>query len=288
MEKKFITVSASINAPLQTVWCMRTEPKHIVNWNFASDDWHSPKAEIELRVGGKFCVAMAAKDGSFAFDFSGTYTKVEYYKGFDYTMDDGRTSSVVFTEKNGATIMSETFEAEGTNPVEMQEQGWQSILNNFKKYVEANKNLKLHFNVLINASAEKTFSTMLNKEGYEAWTKAFNPTSHFKGNWSQGSKILFIGQDENGNVGGMVSRIRQNIKNQHLSIEHLGMVQGDKEIMDGPAVEPWKGGLENYTFINEANGTRVYVDMDSNEDFKSYFEETWPKALSLLKEICER
>lgn len=136
MEKQLITVSAEINVPIKTAWEIRTQPNHIVKWNFASDDWHSPNAVNDLKVGGKFVYTMAAKDGSFSFDFSGTYTLVEENKRFDYTMDDGRKSTVTFEDKDGRTLISETFEAENMNPVEMQKTGWQSILNNLKKYAE--------------------------------------------------------------------------------------------------------------------------------------------------------
>lgn len=136
MEKQLITVSAEINVPIKTAWEIRTQPNHIVKWNFASDDWHSPNAVNDLKVGGKFVYTMAAKDGSFSFDFSGTYTLVEENKRFDYTMDDGRKSTVTFEDKDGRTLISETFQAENMNPVEMQKTGWQSILNNLKKYAE--------------------------------------------------------------------------------------------------------------------------------------------------------
>jgi hypothetical protein len=116
----------------------------------------------------------------------------------------------------------------------------------------------------------------------------FNETSHYRGSWDKGSKILFVGSDKDGNVGGMVSKIRENIPNKFISIEHLGLLQGDKEITSGPEAEGWAGALENYTFKSSNGKTIVETDMDSNEDFKDYFTNTWPKALSKLKEICER
>ncbi len=114
-----------------------------------------------------------------------------------------------------------------------------------------------------------------------------NPTSYFEGSWEKDSKILFLGTDKDGNKEGMVSRIKENIPNKLISIEHLGILKNDKEITSGTEVEGWAGALENYTF-NEDNGkTFLSVDMDSNQQFKSYFEETWPKALNKLKAICE-
>ncbi|MDI9340579.1 MAG: SRPBCC family protein [Sediminibacterium sp.] len=135
-KKTKITVECVINAPLEKVWESRTLPQHIVNWNFASPDWHCPKAENDLREGGRFVSTMAAKDGSFSFDFSGHYTKVAPLKQIHYTMDDGRTSEVSFDSVNGQTKLTECFEAEQQNPEELQKQGWQAILNNFKAYTE--------------------------------------------------------------------------------------------------------------------------------------------------------
>jgi uncharacterized protein YndB with AHSA1/START domain len=133
-----ITVEATIQAPVEKVWKYWTNPEHIVNWSFASDDWHSPAAENDLREGGKFSSTMAAKDGSMSFDFWGVYTKIDDHKVIDYTMGDGRTVAITFSGDGDTTKIVETFEAESENSVEMQQGGWQAILNNFKKYTEAN------------------------------------------------------------------------------------------------------------------------------------------------------
>lgn len=135
--KTKITVQAGINAPVEKVWACWSQPEHIVKWNNASDDWHTTRAENDLRVGGKFLSRMEAKDGSFGFDFGGQYDQVMENKLIAYTMGDGRKVDVQF-ESNGATTkVTETFEAETTHSEEMQRAGWQSILDNFKKYVEA-------------------------------------------------------------------------------------------------------------------------------------------------------
>ena len=136
--KTEITIETTINAPVEKVWKFWTLPEHITKWNSASDDWHTPKAENDLRVGGKFAARMEAKDGSFGFDFGGVYDAVKTNELIRYTIGDGRKVAVHFTPNGNETKLSETFEAENTNPVEMQRGGWQAILNNFKKYVEAN------------------------------------------------------------------------------------------------------------------------------------------------------
>jgi uncharacterized protein YndB with AHSA1/START domain len=133
-----IMVKASINAPVQKVWEYWTKPEHITKWSFASDDWESPYAKNDLKVGGKFMTGMAAKDGSSKFDFEGKYTMVKEYKGINYQMDDGRKVEIRFEDMGEVTLVTETFEPENIHPDEFQKGGWQAILNNFKKYVESN------------------------------------------------------------------------------------------------------------------------------------------------------
>ena len=134
-----ITVQTIVNAPLNKVWESWGEPKHITKWCAASDDWHAPKAENDLRTGGKFSTTMAAKDGSFSFDFGGTYSNVKTNALIEYTIEDGRSVKIMFEDLGGKTRVTETFDPEGQNPIEMQRSGWQAILDNFKKYTETLK-----------------------------------------------------------------------------------------------------------------------------------------------------
>jgi uncharacterized protein YndB with AHSA1/START domain len=134
-----ITIETIVNAPIEKVWNCWTAPGHIVKWNFASDDWHCPAAENDLRVNGEFKSTMAAKDGSFSFNFEGVYTDVQIHKLIAYTIVDGRKVKISFAEKDSQTKVIETFEPENENPEEMQKDGWQAILNNFKKLVEEEK-----------------------------------------------------------------------------------------------------------------------------------------------------
>jgi uncharacterized protein YndB with AHSA1/START domain len=135
--KTNITVESVIQAPVDTVWGAFTDPGAITQWCNASDDWHAPYAENDVRTGGRFKTTMAAKDKSMQFDFSGVYTNVQPEKLLAYKMDDGRKVTVIFTPIENSTRVAETFEAEESNPVEMQKAGWQAILDNFKKYVES-------------------------------------------------------------------------------------------------------------------------------------------------------
>ncbi|MBC9812930.1 SRPBCC family protein [Crocinitomicaceae bacterium CZZ-1] len=138
METTQLTVNAAIATDIQSVWEAWTQPKHITGWNFASDDWCCPNAENDLRTGGKYTARMEAKDGSFGFDFEAVYDEVLTHQKIVYTMADGRKSTTVFKSRGNTTEVSTTFDAETSNPIDMQQQGWQAILNNFKKYVEHN------------------------------------------------------------------------------------------------------------------------------------------------------
>lgn len=137
VKRSSISVRAKINAPIVKVWKYWTTPEDIVRWNYATDDWHAPRAENDLRPGGKFSFRMEAKDGSMGFDFGGTYENVTINKQIDYTIGDGRKVKIIFLDRGNKTEVLETFETEDINSIEMQRNGWQSILNNFKNYAES-------------------------------------------------------------------------------------------------------------------------------------------------------
>jgi uncharacterized protein YndB with AHSA1/START domain len=132
-----ISIQALISAPKEKVWGCWTDPQHITQWNAASDDWHCPKASNDLQVGGLFSSTMAAKDGSFSFDFGGSHKTVEHLHLIVSELEDGRNMSVKFTVKGNQTLVEETFDTESENDPEMQRAGWQAILNNFKAHVES-------------------------------------------------------------------------------------------------------------------------------------------------------
>jgi len=133
-----VIVETTVNAPLEKTWAYWTEPEHIMKWNNASEDWHTPHSINDLRVGGKFLSRMEARDKSFGFDFEGIYDQVSPNERIAYTLGDGRKVQITFTDLGNATKISEIFDPESTNSVELQRDGWQAILDNFKKYVEDN------------------------------------------------------------------------------------------------------------------------------------------------------
>lgn len=132
-----ITVQAIINSPLETVWKKWINPDDIVKWNFASDDWHCPIAVNDFKLNGSFNYRMEAKDGSFGFDFSGVYDKIIESEFIEYSLGDDRKVKILFENENDKTKITETFDAENSNSLDMQKTGWQTILNNFKKYAES-------------------------------------------------------------------------------------------------------------------------------------------------------
>lgn len=134
-----ITVQTKIQAPIAIIWDLWTKPEHIIKWNAASEDWHTPYAENDLKVGGKFKSTMASKDGTMSFDFVGTYDVILDKKLIAYTIEDGRSVMIVFDELEDGFEVREYFEPESVHPEELQYQGWLSILENFKRYVENNR-----------------------------------------------------------------------------------------------------------------------------------------------------
>jgi hypothetical protein len=195
---------------------------------------------------------------------------------------------ISFESNGNETTILETFETEQENTIELQHNGWQAILNNFKKYAELLEKFELlHFEVCINAHPEKVYKIMLSEKTYEEWTSEFSPSSHFEGTWEKGTRMQFLGTDKDGKIGGMVSRVKENIVNRFVSIEHLAMIQDGKEISDGPGSYEWAGATENYSLFLENGRTLLAVDADCTREFVAYFMATWPNALKKLKSMCE-
>lgn len=148
----------------------------------------------------------------------------------------------------------------------------------------------LQFTQAIHAPADKVYRAMLgldDKRTYEQWTSAFNPTSTYEGRWDKGSKICFVGTDEHGKKGGMVSEVAEHRPAAFVSIRHYGILDGETEITSGEQVEKWAGSRENYSYKEQAGITTVVVDLDTTEEFIDYFRDTYPKALAKLKALAE-
>ena len=284
-EKTFITVEATINAPVEKVWQRWVHPHHIVHWNQASEDWHTTYAENDLKKGGRFTSRMEEKKGKTGFDYSGTYDEIKINELLSFTLDDGRKVEVKFRSDGSKTHVTEAFEADDAHPADMQRSGWQAILDNFKKYVETTGELDhQNYQITINAKPEKVYKVLIEEKSYNEWTKVFNASSRFEGSWNKGERIRFIGTDKEGNEGGMISRIKENIPNRYISIEHVGEFQNGKDNLEAH----WSGSLENYTLTAKNDHTVLDIDMDVVPEYISFFNETWPEALKKVKKLSER
>jgi hypothetical protein len=146
---------------------------------------------------------------------------------------------------------------------------------------------KLRQKIFINAPRARVWDVMLADDTYREWTSAFHPGSYYKGDWSEGSKILFLGPSEGSGEGGMVSRIRENRRHEFISVEHLGIVQDGVEDTESPAAKAWAPAFENYTFTDSNAGTELAIEMDIQAEQKESFEKLWADALSRLKTIAE-
>ncbi|MCD6018069.1 MAG: hypothetical protein K0S53_1190 [Bacteroidetes bacterium] len=145
----------------------------------------------------------------------------------------------------------------------------------------------IHYSILIDANKEKVWDTMLNDKTYREWTKAFHDGSYYDGNWEKGSEIRFLGPDKDGNLQGMYSRIKENIKYEFISIEHLGIIKNGIVDTTSDEVKKWTPSFENYTFTEKGNQTEVKVDMQLDAEYKNMFDEMWPNALKALKQLSE-
>ncbi|WP_188753371.1 SRPBCC family protein [Parapedobacter defluvii] len=151
---------------------------------------------------------------------------------------------------------------------------------------------RMQFTTSINAPVATVYDKMIGKETFKQWTSVFNPSSDYEGGdmegtWQKGAKVLFVGTDKQGKREGMVGYIRENIPNRYISIEYVGILDGENEITEGPVAEDWQG-FENYAFEGHNGSTTVTVDIDVNDQMVEYFRNTYPKALEKLREICER
>lgn len=146
---------------------------------------------------------------------------------------------------------------------------------------------KLHYSIEIEAPREKVWVTMLQDKTYRQWTEPFHKGSYYKGKWDKGSEIQFLAPDEGGESG-MFSRVAENREYEFISIEHLGIIMNGEKDLTSPEAKKWSPAFENYTFTKSDIGTLLEIDVDTNEEYKIMFQEMWPKALKILKELCEK
>lgn len=284
-----ITVETTVRAPLPEVWRAWTTPEDIVQWNTASPDWHTPRAAVDLRVGGSFTSRMEARDGSMGFDFAGTYTAIVPLRRLECAFGD-RALVVDFIDAGGAVTVRETFDAETTHSPEQQRQGWQAILDSFARHVERRQaalrstaTKPLVFEVSIRAPRERVWDHMLGNAGYRHWTAAFCEGSYFTGTWAAGAPMRFLSPGGDG----MLAEIAEWRPPAFVSIRILGEVRQGVDDTTSDAVRAWAPAYENYRLDETPEGTHVCVTLDSAPAYEAYMRETYPKALQRLKALAE-
>lgn len=283
-----ITVKTTIEAPVEKVWQLWTDPEHVVNWNYATSGWHTPSAVNDLREGGSFRYRMEEITGTTGFNFEGTYTELIPYERIGYQMPDGRKVTLEFISENDITSIVESFIPEPSHSLEMQKVGWQAILDNFKRYVESfSETERMHFETYIESPPEEVYRLMLDRETWSQWASAFDPGSFYEGSWESGAEIRFMATGRDGTRSGLISRITENIPGQYISIDHVGLILEGQEITSGNEVDKLTGNLEYYSFLKQDEGTLLSVDIEVNNEFSPYLVDSWPKALEKLKELCE-
>lgn len=280
--KSTITVSTRVDAPVEKVWELFTTPKHITQWYNASPDWFAPRASNDLRIGGKFLTRMEAVDGSFGFDMEGTYLDVIPHEKFVYEMGDGRKVTTTFKPEGDKTVVTQEFDPEQSNPLEMQEQGWKAILDNFNRFVEYTKKYPpLSFSIDINAPRTNVWNMMTDEKTYSKWVDAAWPNSFYEGSWKEGEHLLFLGKDNSGTKAKLVF-----FRPYEISLaEHVAMIDKGKEIVSDEL--GWVGSKELYLFTEERGKTTLEVVMYITPNWHEMFSHDWPKALAKLKELCE-
>ena len=283
MSSDIISISVTIKSDIHTVWKSFTETKHIVNWYFASPDWHAPTAEHDFNNGGKFSIRMEAWDESFGFDYTGTYDKIVDFKEVVYTLDDGRKVDTSFMQTGDEIVVSQDFQADEGIDVEMQRMGWQGILNQLKKYVES-KTVVFEVEADINASADTVWDCLTKNEIYKKWSKAFSPNSEFKGDWDKGKHIDYIDIGK----GGTRALVEGVELNKFIQQRHIATITAENEIdTKSDSAKHWIGTIENYTLKDIGGAIRFTVHIECHEQFREFIESSWNTAILDFKRVCE-
>lgn len=281
-----ITVSTIVNCNRDKAWRIWNDPFAIREWHTASPDWHTPRAVNNLKEGQTFSYRMESLDGTNGFDMEGQYTRIVQRNLIEYTMADGRQVSIAFEEKDGKTYITEIFDPENVNPAELQRQGWQNILDNYKARAEKETELcPLHYEILIGVRPALVYRTMTDSKQFRVWASAFCEGSYFEGSWQKDAEIRFLATNERGEKAGMIGRVIENIINEYILIRYSRSFDESKE--HDSSSERWNGAKEIYRFQSKGEKTLLKVDLTVLPEYKNFFNKTWPAALEKIKELSE-
>jgi uncharacterized protein YndB with AHSA1/START domain len=282
-----ISISQNIKASPSQVFESYLNPKDNQRWQNAGGGWSTGFVNIDAQNGGRFEAEFKAADGVNDFVFGGTFDQIIPNQKINYTMDDGRKSEVLFEEISpNQTKVSINFEAENQNSAELQQQGWNQILVNFKTFVERKvnpKNAILVKNIEIKTSKEKVWETLLDQQSYQKWTAIFCEGSYYEGEMKLNNKIWFLSPGKSG----LSSLVKVLIPGFQVSFEHLGAVKNGVEDFESPEFLGWKGARETYT-LTEKNGiTNLEIYQDLTKTELEMFDKMWDKSLQKIKELSE-
>lgn len=292
-----ITISKIIKASVEQVYKSYLDPIDNQRWNTAGFGWSTGFVNIDPKVGGKWESEFKSPDGQNDFIFGGAFTEIIENQKIVYIMpnDQGdstkdRHAEVFFEEiEPETTKVTIIFDAETENSIERQESGWNSILDNFAKFVEIKSNPNnqtIDKFIQIQASPEKIWTTLIGPESYKVWASPFAAGNYFEGEMKYDSKIHFM-SGEAGNNSGLVSLIRVFIPNFQISFEHLGYIKDGVEDLNYPEFQTWKGLRETYTLNPKGDITELNIFQDLTKKEAAFFDTKWDQALSQIKKLSE-
>lgn len=291
-----ITINKTINASVNHVWQAYLDPEDNKRWNTAGFGWTVGETHFDPRVGGKFEAEYKSPDGKNDFMLEGTFVEIIENQKIIYEMPQNEMDKAkrvveinfesVGNDSTSQTNFTVTFDAEDMNTLDRQKQGWNAILENFKKFVERKSNPKnqaLQKSIKIKSSPHKVWKVLTNKEKYKLWTAPFTDGSYYEGEMQYLNKIYFLSPD---NIG-LVSEVKVCIPDFQLSFEHLGTVKDGVEDLDSVEFGSWKGARETYTlsFNDGITTLDIYQDMSAKEN--QFFDSKWDTALEIIKQIAQ-
>jgi uncharacterized protein YndB with AHSA1/START domain len=282
-----INISQNIKASPNQVFESYLNSKDNQRWQNAGGGWSTGFVNIDAQNGGKFEAEFKAADGINDFVFGGTFDQIIPNKKINYTIEGGRKAEVLFEEISpNETKVSINFEAETQNSIDLQRQGWNQILVNFKTFVERKvnpKNAILLKNIEIKSSKEKVWKVLLDQQNYQKWTASFCEGSYYEGEMKLNNKIWFLAPDKSG----LSSLVKVLIPGFQVSFEHIGAVKNGIEDFDSPGFVGWKGARETYTLNEKDDFTNLEIYQDLTKTELEMFDQMWNKALQTIKELSE-
>lgn len=273
-----ITIGVQIEKQVDIVWSYWTKAAHIKHWYFASEDWWVPWVEQQFEVGHKFIYRMASKDGKMGFDFTGRYTDIKANESITYVLEDDREVITTFEVIDDTVYLKQVFETEDDSSAEMQKQGWQAILNQFKGYTESDW-IRFTLQKHMETTPEVVYHYLTDNDKYMSWAHVFSDDSKFYGDWVEGGEITFVDHRESGTVA-LVENI---IPNELIHMKHIKLLKGDSLDETSDEALIWIGTLERYELHKSEDGVLVDVMIECHESYVGFIRDSWIEALNEIE-----